>query len=423
MLIDYRDVSTVRKEIDIEIPADALSERYAEVTREFAKKAKVSGFRPGKAPIAVVRKRFGGDIQSEVIDRLLPVYFTEAVKEKDVRPVGDPHLVKMDEFKDGSPLKFTATFEVLPEFELGEWRGLEITEPSTEISDEDVSEVIEKIRSQSSSFAPVEDRAAEKGDWVVVDIESSGEDVESRKSEDYEFELGENAPLPELVDVLVGKKPGDDATFEKSWDEDAPNEEVAGKTVHYELKLKAIKTLERPEIDDELAKTAGWDTLEEMKNGIRERLEHQKSHEADAEKRKSASDRLLERHEFEVPSIMVEEELNKALHDYARYLQSQGVDLEYAGIDWANLREEFRSDAESRVRRMLILGAIADSEEIVVSDDDVDGEIRSSVRDEEFSNVRAGLRRDGTYEALRRSLRRDKALAAVIDAAKVTKEG
>ncbi|MDX1584459.1 MAG: trigger factor family protein, partial [Thermoanaerobaculia bacterium] len=135
MLIDYRDVSTVRKEIDVEIPANDLSKSYDEVAREFARKARVSGFRPGKAPISVVRKRFGGDIQSEVIERLLPVFFTKAVKEKDVRPLGEPHLVKMGEFEDGSPLTFTATFEVLPEFELGEWKGLEITESPIEVSD------------------------------------------------------------------------------------------------------------------------------------------------------------------------------------------------------------------------------------------------------------------------------------------------
>ena len=423
MLIDYRDVSTVRKEIDVEIPAEALSERFDEVAREFARKVKVSGFRQGKAPMSLVKKKFGGDIRGEVIERLLPQYFTEAVQQKEVKPLGEPHLLKMDEFEDGSPLKFTATFEVMPEITLKEWKGLDVTEPRMEVSDEEVDQVIDNIRNRASTFTPVEDREAQKGDWVSVDIESSGEGVESRKSEDYEFELGENAPLPEIVDALVGRKPGDATHFEKVWDDDAPNEEVAGKTVRYDLTLKAIRTLDRPEVDDDLAKTGGWETLEEMKTQIREQLRHQKEHEAENQKRRQIGDQLVERHEFEVPSIMVEEELGKALQDYARYLQSQGVDLDYAEIDWMKIRDEFQGEAEKRVRRMLILNAIADAESVAVSDQEVDEEIHSNVRENEFAGVKAGLRRDGTYEAIRRSLRRDKALKLVIDAAKVSSAG
>lgn len=419
MLIDYRDVSTVRKEVDVEIPADELSKRFDEVAREFARKVKVSGFRPGKAPLGVVRKRFGSDIQGEVIDRLLPVYFTQAVRDKDVKPVGDPHLVHMDEFSDGSPLKFTASFEVMPNVELAEWKGLEMAAPKVDVSDEEIDRIVDNIRNRASSFSPVEGRPAERGDWVVVDIESSGEGTESRKSEDYQFELGDEAPLPELVDALVGKSPGDRASFDKTWEDDAPNEDVAGKTVRYDLELKAVTSLNRPEVDDDLAKTAGFDSLAEMREKITEQIRHRKEHEAQAEQRKQIGDQLLDRHTFEVPSVMVEEELNKSLQDYARYLQSQGVNLEYAEIDWMKVRDEFQVEAEKRVRRMLILGAIADAESIEATDDEVDEEIRSNVKDNEFAAVRKGLRRDGTYEAIRRSLRRDKALERVMAEAKV----
>lgn len=420
MLIEYRDVSSVRKEVDIEIPADALSERFDEVSREFARKVKVPGFRPGKTPMAIVRKKFGGDIRSEVIERLLPVYFTEAVREKDVRPLGEPHLVKMDQFESGASLKFTAAFEVIPEIVLADWKGLDVTEPILDVSDQEVDQFIETIRNRSSSFVPVEDRAADRGDWVVVDIESSGEGVENRKSEDYEFELGENAPLPEIVDAIVGKRAGDEASFDKTWSEDAPNEEVAGKTVHYDLHLKAIKMLEMPDVDDDLARTAGWESLEEMKTKAREQILLQKEHEAENQKRRQAGERLVELHDFEVPSVMVEEELNKALQDYARYLQSQGVNLEYAEVDWERIRDDFRKEAEGRVRRMLILNAIADAEEISISDEEVDDEIRPNVPDSDIAHVRAGLRRNGTYEAIRRSLRRDKALKMVLEAAKAS---
>jgi trigger factor len=181
--------------------------------------------------------------------------------------------------------------------------------------------------------------------------------------------------------------------------------------------------MERPEVNDDLAKTAGWDTLDEMKTQLREQIRHRKEHESENQKRKQIGDELVARHDFEVPAIMVEEELNKALQDYARYLQSQGVNLEYAEIDWLKVRDEFSAEAENRVRRMLILNAVADAESIEVSDEEVDEEVRSSVRDNEFAGVRSGLRRDGTYEAIRRSLRRDKALKVVMEAAKILKEG
>jgi trigger factor len=419
MLIELRDLSTVSKEADIEIPAEALREHLSDVSREFARRARIPGFRQGKAPMAVVRKRFGDDIRSEVIERLLPVYFTEAVKEKSIVPIGEPHLVRMGELEDDAPLTFTARFEVLPNVDLKEWKGLEISEPAITVSAEEVDQAIENIRNRASTFSPVEGRAAAKGDWVVIDIESSGEGIETRTTEDYDVELGESEPLPGFVDALVGRMPGEEAVIEKNWEEDAPNEEVRGKTMRYHIRLKSIRTLDRPEVDDDLAKTAGWDTLDQMRDAVEQQIRHHKDHEALNARRKQIGDQLVELHAFDVPEVMVEEELSKALREYARYLASQGVNLEYAEIDWVRIRDEFRAEAEKRVRRMLILEAIADAEEISSSDEDVDQEIRSNVEETEFVAVRKGLRQDGTYESIRRSLRRDKALQRVLDAASV----
>jgi trigger factor len=419
MLIELRDLSPVSKEAEIEIPAEALREHLGEVSREFARRAKIPGFRQGKAPMAVVRKRFADDIRSEVIERLLPVYFTKAIKEREIVPVGEPHLVKMGELEDDSPLSFTARFEVLPTIELKEWKGLEVTSPAVAVGAEEVDGAIENIRNRASTFSPVEDRAAARGDWVVVDIESSGEGTETRKTENYDLELGENEPLPGLVDALTGKVPGDEAVIERSWEENAPNEEVRGKTMRYQIRLKSIRALNRPEVDDDLAKTAGWSTVEEMRGAVEDQIRHHKEHEVRNALRKQIGDQLVELHPLDVPQVMVEEELSKALQEYARYLAGQGVNLEYAEIDWMKIKEEFRGEAEKRVRRMLILEAIADAEDIAVSDEEVDEEIRENVEETEFTAVRKALRQDGTYEPIRRSLRRDRALQLVMDAASV----
>lgn len=417
MLIELKDVTPIRKQAEVEIPAEAIDGAFESVTGEFARSVKIPGFRPGKTPLGLVRQRFGKEIKEEVLDRLLPQFFAEALAGKDIEPIGNPGLKNVAEIEQGKPVRFVAEFEIKPIFELGEYRGIEVTETSTEVTEADVDQIIERYRDHSSTFVPVEGRGAEEGDYLVIDITSSGEDVETRTSEGYMLQLGEQAPLPELNDALKGKSPGDESSFDKAYGEDAPNEQVRNKTVRYDLKVRELKARQRPEMDDELAKTTGIaDDLAQMREKIREDLDRHKKDEAVQNRRAEVGEALVARHQLEVPQAMLMDEMNRSMKNYARYLASQGIDLEKEELDWEKIGRELEPDAVKRVKRGLILESIAKKEGIVVSDVEVDAEIRTAIRgsDQEFAEVRHRLKHDGGYEALRESMAQEKALELIL---------
>lgn len=421
MLLSYEDLSTVRKSVEVEIPADLISSESQRVTNEFSRQVKIPGFRPGKVPLSVVRTRFAKEIQEEVMSRLLPQTFREAVSEKGVEPVGDPHLEHVDTFIEGAPIKYKAAFEVKPKFELGEYRGLPVDEPKVEVGDADVDGMIERLREQASSYRVENDRVLQDGDYAMIDIAVSGEGIEP-KTDAGHVQLGEESPLPELHEALRGKKSGETASFDKTYGEDAANEAYRGKTVHHEVTIKEIRVQEKPEISDEFAKSVGgWDSVAEMREVIERDIRKHREAEAQRAKRNQLGDRLLAAHEFEVPDTLVEEELGKSLNNYARYLASQGIDLEKADLDWKKIADEFRPEAVKRVKRSLILEAVAKKENVIVSDVEVDAEIRraSNEQGRDFAEVRHRLKHDGGYAALRTSLAQEKALELVLGAASV----
>jgi trigger factor len=415
-VLNYEELSPVQKTIEVEIPASLLTREADRVTNEFGRHAKVPGFRPGKIPASVVRTRFAKEIQEEVVSRVLGETFRNAVKEKGLEPVGEPRLEHLDPFIEGAPMKFKAVFEVKPTIELREYRGLEIEDPKIEVTDTDVDSMIERLRDQASHYHVVSDRGLDDGDFAVIDIASSGEGIEP-KTDSGHFKLGEDTPLPELHDALRGKSAGETVAFDKQYGEDANQEAWRGKTVHHDVTLKEIRVQEKPEVNDEFAKAVGdWDTVEQMRETITADIRRHREAEALRFKRNQVGEKLLADHEFEVPETLVEEELGKSLNNYARYLASQGVNLEEAQMDWRRIGEEFRPEAIKRVKRSLVLEAIAKKEGIEVSDVEVDAEIRRAAREQEreFADVKHHLKHEGGYEALRGSMAQDRALELVL---------
>jgi len=415
-VLNFEDVSPVQKIIEVEIPADLISREANRVTTEFGRQAKVPGFRPGKVPASVVRTRFSKEIQEEVVQRVLGESFRNVVREKGLEPVGDPQLEHLDPFIEGAPMKFKARFEVKPQIELRDYRGLEIDDPKIEITDTDVDAMIERLRDQASIYRIEGERGLEDGDFAVIEIVSTGEGIEP-KTDSGHFKLGEETPLPELHDGLRGKKTGESASFDKEYGEDANQEAWRGKTMHHDVTLKEIRVQEKPEVNDEFAKSVGgWETVEQMRETIGADIRRHREMEALRLKRTQIGEKLLGAHEFDVPETLVEEELGKSLNNYARYLASQGVDLQKAELDWRKMGEEFRPEAVKRVKRSLILEAIAKKEGIAVSDVEVDAEIRRAAKeqDRDFADVKHHLKHDGGYEALRASMAQDRALEMVL---------
>ena len=423
-VLNFEDISPVQKTVEVEIPADLLSREANRVTSEFSRHAKVPGFRPGKIPASVVRNRFAKEIQEEVVTRVLGASFRDVVQEKGLEPVGEPTLEHVDPFIDGAPMKFRARFEVKPRIELGEYRGLEIKDPTIEVSDTDVEAMIERLREQASAYRVESERGLEEGDFAVIEIVSTGEGIEP-KTDSGHFKMGEDTPLPELHDALRGRKAGETASFDKTYGEDANQESWRGRTIHHEVTLKEIRVQEKPEVNDEFAKSVGgWNSVDQMREAIAADIRQHREMEALRFKRTQVGEKLIAAHEFDVPEALVEEELGKSLNNYARYLASQGVDLEKANLDWRKLGEDFRPEAVKRVKRGLILEAIAKKENISASDVEVDAEIRRAAReqDREFADVKHHLKHDGGYEALRASMAQDRALELVLREARSVSE-
>ncbi|HEX6096164.1 MAG TPA: trigger factor [Thermoanaerobaculia bacterium] len=415
-VLNYEELSPVQKTIEVEIPAALLTREANRVTNEFGRQAQVPGFRPGKIPASVIRTRFAKEIQEEVVTRVLSQSFRDAMQEKGLEPVGEPRLEHIDPFIEGAPMKFKAVFEVKPQIDLGEYRGVEVEDPKIEVTETDVDAMIERLRDQSSAYRTESERGLEDGDFAVIEIVSTGEEIEP-KTDAGHFKMGEDTPLPELHDALRGKRAGDTASFDKTYGEDAGQEAWRGKTVHHDVTLKEIRVQEKPEVNDEFAKSVGgWETVAQMRETIEADIRRHREVEAQRFKRNQIGEKLLAVHSFDVPETLVDEELGKSLNNYARYLASQGVNLEQAEIDWRKIGEEFRPEAIKRVKRSLILEAIAKKEGLEVGDVEVDAEIRRAAREQErdFADVKHHLKHEGGYEALRLSLAQEKALELVL---------
>jgi trigger factor len=425
MLVNYTDITPIKKSVEVEIPADRVSNEAQKVTTEFSRHAKLPGFRPGKIPANVIRSRFAKEIQEEVFSRLLPLSFREAIADKGVEPVGDPQLESMDPYIEGAPVKFKANFEVKPQIDLREYRGLEVDDKKVEVADADVDEMIERLREQASSYRPITDRGLQDGDFAVIDIASNAEGMETKRDTGH-FKVGEETPLPEMHEVLRGKSAGETASFEKSYQDDASTEGFRGKTVKHDVTLKEIRVQEKPDVNDEFAKSVGaWDSVPQMREAITTDIRRHRELDVQRAKRNQIGDALIGAHEFDVPETLVEEELGKSLQNYARFLASQGIDIEKADLDWRRISDDFRPEAVKRVKRGLILEAIARKEGVTVSDVEVDAEIRRAATEQgrEFADVKHHLKHDGTYESLRASLGQEKALELVLKEAKPKAEG
>lgn len=420
MLLNYEDLSPVRKSVEVEIPADLIKSEWDRVTTEFSHQAKIPGFRRGKVPANIVRRTFSKEIAKEVMDRLLPLTFRDAIAEKGVTPVGEPELEHLDELVEGVPMKYKAAFDIKPTFELAEYRGLEIDDPKIEVSEHDVETMIERLRDQASAYRPETERGLQDGDFAVIEITTSGEGVEPDTRSGH-FRMGEEMPIPELPAALFGRKAGETASFDHAYGDDAQNEAFRGKTIHHEVALKEIRVQEKPEVTDEFAQsTGGWETVAQMREAIESDIRRHREMETLRMKRSQIGDRLLAAHQLEVPDSMVQDELGRSLQNYARFLATQGVDIDKAELDWQKLAADFRPEAIKRVKRGLVLEAIAKKEGLMVSDVEVDAEIRKAANENgrEFAEVKHRLKHDGGYEALRVSLSQEKALDFVLHEAK-----
>jgi trigger factor len=405
--------ATCRRELDLEIPAEEVSKAMERVAKEFARIANVPGFRRGKAPISLIRRRFADDIKGEVLQSLVPERVEKAVAEQKLTPVSQPQVDKLD-YAEGQPLKFRAVFEVLPDFELGNYKGLEIELPAMDVTDEDVGKALEEMRERAAAFAPVEGRAVENGDFVQLKLlgtPAGGGDP--LQADSVLCHIGAEETMAAFNENLRGAKAGEHKNFDVVYPADYPDAKLAAKTYHYAAEVLGIKTKKLPELNDEFAKdVSDAATLDELRKKVRESLEHQRDHKHKELLHERILAALVKLHDFPVPEALVEHQMDVRLERVVRSLAAQGVDPRAVNVDWVTLRRRQQERAADDVKAELIVDRIASAESIDVTEQEVDQELQhlAGHGGESAEAIRARLTKQGALDRMKAKLRSDKTL-------------
>ena len=406
-----------KRELELEIPAESVKKAAEKVARDLARVARIPGFRPGKAPVTLIRRRFADDIQGEVVQSLVPEYLEKALDEKKLIPVTRPEVDKV-EFKEGEPLRFRAVFEVLPEFELGDYKNLEVQVDPIEIGDAQVNKALEEMRERAATFVPVEGRAAKDSDYVLMKLVGTpvggGDPVQA---DNILCHLGAEETLESFTENLRGAQPGETKKFQSKYPDDYPDPKLAGKTYDYSVEVQGVKEKKLPELNDEFAKdaagqTGGFTTLAEMRKKILENLEAAKGQRQQAQAREKILELLVKRHDFPVPKALVESQMDTRLERVVRSLAAQGVDPRAVNVDWVSLRRRQHDPAVDDVKAELLLDRIATAENIEAKDEDVEKEIATLAEHsgESTTALRARLTKQGALDRMKSKLRSDKTI-------------
>ncbi len=416
------DISSVKKKINVEITPEAVDKEMEKALSDVAKKARIAGFRPGKAPKAIVEKHYGEEVRNEVVQRLVTESYLQALQENNLSPVEVPHIEKVSLLVKGTPLTFTATVEVRPKIELGAYDGIEVKEQSLTVSDEELNQTIDRLREMYAQLEVVEGRPLEKNDTAIIDFEGfrDNKPIEGAKASGYMLSLGANSLIPGFEDQLVGMNAGETREIKVTFPADYQNKELAGKDATFTVTLKEIKKKVLPEFNDEFAKDIGGDkSVADLKEGIKKDLEARKRDEQSSAQREEILSKLVEAHTFDIPPGMVERELQAMARQQATRMARQGVDMKT--FNAATFFEEHRAVAEKRVKGLLLLDVIAEKEKVEVSDQELNAALAAMARSsrqtvDAVKKYYESL--DGGLDNLRTSLIQEKTLGLLLSRSK-----
>jgi trigger factor len=414
--------ATCRRELDLEIPAEEVSKATEKVAKDFAKVARVPGFRPGKAPISLIKRRFANDIKGEVLQTLVPEHVEKAVAEQKLTPVSQPQVDKL-EYNEGQPVKFRASFEVLPEFSLGNYKNLEIEMPEMNINDESVANTLAEMQQRAAAFSPIEGRAVQNDDFVQVKLHGTPEGGgEPLQAESVLCHVGAEETMEPFNENLRGANIGDHKAFDVDYPADYPDAKLAGKKFHYDVDVLGIKTKKLPELNDEFAKdVSDAASLDELKTKVREGLEHERDHRQKELQREKIIAELVKLHDFPVPESLVEHQMDVRLERVVRSLAQQGVDPRAVNVDWVSLRKRQEERAKDDVKAELVIDRIATEEKIDVTEEELQHELAHMAghSGESAEAIRARLTKQGALDRMKAKLRSDKTVDWVAQNAKV----
>jgi trigger factor len=382
------------------------------IARDYSKKARIPGFRPGKAPARVIKQRFKDQILHDVAHDLIPRAMDDAFRERGVEPVDTPDVRDVN-IEEGRPLTFTASFDTVPAFDPGDLTTISLRRAGVAIDEEAVNGALQRLRDRSARHEPVEGRGVDHGDTVTLDLERTDPNGSTESHQDVAVELGAKANPPGFDEQLLGLETGAAKSFTIHYPEDYPIGELANHDVSYRVTVKGLKRRVLPELDDEFAKDLGeFETLDALRQRVRDDLEHDAKHAADRDLRGSLMKQLAARLPFEVPESLVARELDRRLEEFARRLIDQQIDPRTAGIDWNAFRESQREVAREAVAAALVLDEVTRREQLDVTDEEVEGEVgRYAERTGRTpAAVRAALEKEGGLSRVYAGLRREKSI-------------
>lgn len=426
------DVSQCQKDITIEIAADEVKKEFEKTYDAYMRHVKVPGFRPGRVPRDVVKQRFSKEVKEEVISQLLPHALQHAIKDHKLRVIGEPRLLEEISVTYGEPFTFKVGFEVLPEIELKEYKGLKATKHLIRMTDDDVEKVIKGWREEAAELVPVEDRPSQDGDIVSVNLigkfldPQDEHEKEDLKAEGVEVEIGGKGTQPEFSENLRGVKSDDVREFRVVYPEDFNSKGLAGKTIDFTATVLAVREKELPELNDDFARNFGEaQSIQELRDNVRDGLAKNAEADADNLLREDLLTQLLEAHAFEVPDVLVNQGAESRLREFSDRLMRMGMPAEVAKtINWEERIREAKDAAIRDVRSALLVGQIAEAEGLNIGDDEVDAEIdlMAESMGQTAAQLKERLTREEAISTIEIRLRYRKALEFIVSNTEITVE-
>jgi len=420
VVLSLEDVGPCRKQLKVEVPAPAVEAETQRVVREYGQKVRLPGFRKGKVPSELVRRRFASEIEQEVKERLLPRYWRQAQAESSIEPLLPPEVDEVADLQPGEPLTFVATVETRPQIELRNITDFDLPDPQVDPGTLEIDDTIDNLRKQIAEWVTV-DRPAARGDLVGLEITTQGSaEHPEERTDTVQAEVGDPQVWEELSVALQGLAAGQETTFSRRH-EHPPAEEGGAPEVHeqsFRIKVNEVKERDLPPLDDAFAArvNAEFATFEALREAVVGRLRANKEEQRREARHKALLDQLRERHPIDLPQGVLRKEVEHMVQDYAENLSRRGVDVERAGVDWSGVAGELQPMAEKRVHARLLLDAVADDRQIGVTEEEFERTLAMLARAQGVSTpvLRRKLDEDGRLATLRSQLRREKTIRTLL---------
>jgi trigger factor len=414
-------VEGCKHSLEITVPAEEVEKEADHVIESLKKKIRLPGFRPGKVPAGMIRSRFHAEIRQQVLEALVPKHLRSEVEKENLPLVGTPDITDV-RFEKGEPLRFKAEFEVAPEFELQDYRGVTVTYREPDLGEEDIDKRLETLREQKAEYINIDPRPASDGDFAVIALESrAGVEGEPIKQDELMLRLGDEETLAGFNENLKGMEPGEDKEFDVAYPEDYGEQRLAGKTVRFHVELKMIRRQELPDINDEFAKDLGdYRDLKELRESLRTAMMGEREFIAQQEAKNELVDKLIDMHDFPIPEVFLERQIESNVEQRMRELAAQGVDPRNLKLDWQKIKEAQAERARREVKASLLLEKIANREVIETTTDEVHQEVQrlATQQRQPVAALRARLEKEGHIPRIASRIRTDKTLSFLFEQAR-----